>query len=146
MAALTEGDEARCDYATRSAGCSQARPARDGIRAGATTATRTTRRGCRAAAYSVAVARIVFGAVIVASAAGILAYGWVDELWVRPDVLLGWPGLTVPVLPRPALIGVVAGVGACGAAIAAGFVTRPARWWRSASAWATSSCSTAPPT
>ena len=76
--------------------------------------------------HSVAVARMAFGAVIDISAVRVLAHGWVDQLWIRPGVLLGWPGVGVPLLPRPGLIAVVVGVGACGALIAAGVATRAA--------------------
>jgi vitamin K-dependent gamma-carboxylase len=76
--------------------------------------------------HSVAVARMAFGAVVTISAARVLARGWVDDLWAQPEVLLGWPGLGVPLLPRPGLIAVVAGVGTCGAMIAAGVATRGA--------------------
>jgi hypothetical protein len=76
--------------------------------------------------HSVAVVRIFFGAVVAISATRIIARGWVEQLWVEPSMLLGWPGLPVPALPAPALRAVVVGVGLCGVAITAGVATRAA--------------------
>jgi vitamin K-dependent gamma-carboxylase len=76
--------------------------------------------------HSVAVVRMCFGAVIVISATRILARGWVEQLWVDPAMLLGWPGMQVTAPPAPALRAVVVGIGLCGVAIAAGVATRVA--------------------
>lgn len=74
--------------------------------------------------HAVAVVRIAFGVVAVVSAVRILAHGWVAGLWTDPAVLLGWPGLPVPVASHALLTGIVAIVGLAGATIAAGLATR----------------------
>jgi vitamin K-dependent gamma-carboxylase len=83
-----------------------------------------TAAGVMVPGHSVAVVRMCFGAVVAISATRILARGWVEQLWVDPPMLLGWPGVSLPTLPAPALRAVVVGVGLCGLAIAAGVATR----------------------
>lgn len=76
--------------------------------------------------HSVAVVRIVFGTVAVVSAARILAYGWVGQLWSQPELLLGWPGVAVPAIGHAGLVAVVAVVGCAGLAIVLGVAPRVA--------------------
>lgn len=75
---------------------------------------------------SLAVVRIVVGAVAVLSAARLLARGWVAQLWSEPALLLGWPQVGVPVLPNAGLVAVVVVVGLAGVAVAVGLAPRTA--------------------
>lgn len=71
--------------------------------------------------------RIALGAIVVVSAVRFLAFGWVDELFVRPSVQFKYWGFGwVPALPAPwmhAMFVVLAVLGAC---VAAGAFYRPA--------------------
>ncbi len=87
-------------------------------------------------AHSLAVARIAFGALAVASAIRTLAYGWVEVLWLEPDVHLTWSWLAPPVPPAPVLYGLVVVLGALGGLVAVGAWTRPAAaLWAAGFAW-----------
>lgn len=81
------------------------------------------------------VVEIALGLVATASAGRILANGWVDRLWLEPEVLLGWPGLQPPLLPAGWLHAMVGLTGLFGLLTAAGRGPGRAgsRWW--AGAW-----------
>lgn len=80
---------------------------------------------CPVPAASVAVARIVFGAMVAYSSVRFLAKGWVDSLYLAPEHHLTYRGFEwVRPLPAPWMHLVVAGGAVCGLAIAAGYRTR----------------------
>jgi hypothetical protein len=71
---------------------------------------------------SLAVARIVFGAIGVLSAARLVGRGWVTSLLVDPEVHLRYPGLAwIPVPPPTAIWVLVAIVAASSIAVALGW-------------------------
>lgn len=76
---------------------------------------------------AVAAFRVAFGLMITVSAARFLAYGWVDELFVRARFRFSYWGFSwVPVLPAPWIHGVFGAVAVLGLCVAAGFCYRVA--------------------
>ncbi|MDC0711366.1 HTTM domain-containing protein [Stigmatella sp. ncwal1] len=71
--------------------------------------------------------RVAFGLMITVSAVRFLAYGWVDELFVRAKFRFSYWGFSwIPVLPAPWIHGVFAVLAVLGLCVAAGFCYRVA--------------------
>ncbi|ADO75793.1 Vitamin K-dependent gamma-carboxylase-like protein [Stigmatella aurantiaca DW4/3-1] len=71
--------------------------------------------------------RVAFGLMITVSAVRFLAYGWVDELFVRATFRFTYWGFSwVPVLPSPWIHGVFGVLAVLGLCVAAGFYYRVA--------------------
>lgn len=69
--------------------------------------------------------RVVLGTLVTVSAVRFLAYGWVDELFVKPTFLFKYWGLSwVGVLPAPWMSGVFAALAVLGIAFASGLFYR----------------------
>jgi vitamin K-dependent gamma-carboxylase len=76
---------------------------------------------------AVAAFRVAFGLMITVSAARFLAYGWVDELFVRGTFRFSYWGFAwVPALPAPWIHGVFGLLALLGLCVAAGFCYRVA--------------------
>lgn len=69
--------------------------------------------------------RIVLGSIVTISALRFLAYGWVDELFVKPTFFFKYWGFSwVGVLPAPWMHGLFVGLAVLGACFAAGLFYR----------------------
>jgi vitamin K-dependent gamma-carboxylase len=75
---------------------------------------------------SLRVLRAGIGLVASVAFGRMLAYGWIDRLWVDPEVHLRWSGLAPPVLPGPWLHALVWLLLLASLLVAAGRIVRPA--------------------